>query len=423
VPEVVVPRAERFAHRTARTAVTVTDAAGRPLPGREVVVAQASHEFVFGDIGFDLVPLANDETTVVPHPFGGASHHLERLGELYVDLFDAATLPFYWRTFEPERGRPDTARLMRAARWFRERGVAVKGHPLVWHTMAPTWLIDMPDDEVLTQIRGRIVRDVTAFAGVIDTWDAINEAVILPVFTAEPNAVTRLAAREGRVAMARLAFETARQANPQATLLLNDFDLSEDYLRLVEECLAAGIRIDALGLQSHMHQGYWGEEKTQRVLDRYRGLGLPLHWTETTLLSGDLMPAHVVDLNDYQVASWPSTPAGEERQADEIVRHYTTLFADPAVQAVTYWGLSDDGAWLGAPSGLVRADATAKPAYEALHRLVKGEWWLPATSVRTDDAGRFVLDAYRGRYEVRVGSTSAPFDLTTVGEVVVTLDA
>ena len=116
---------------------------------------------------------------------------------------------------------------------------------------------------MLDAIRARITREVTDFAGAIDTWDPINEAVIMPVFEAEENAITRLAQREGRVGMVRLAFDTARRANPKATLVLNDFDLSPEYEHLIEDCLEAGIRIDALGLQSHMHQGYWGEEKTR----------------------------------------------------------------------------------------------------------------------------------------------------------------
>jgi GH35 family endo-1,4-beta-xylanase len=149
-----------------------------------------------------------------------------------------------------------------------------------------------------------------------------------------------------------------------------------------------------------MHQGYWGEEKTQRILERFARFGLPLHWTETTLVSGHLMPPEIDDLNDYQVPEWPSTPEGEERQADELVRHYRTLLAHPSVQAITYWGLTDDGSWLGAPAGLVRADGTTKPAYDELRARVKGEWWLPETTVRTDDAGRFTLDAYLGDYTV-----------------------
>ena len=195
--------------------VTVTDADGRPLADAVVRVAQRRHAFMFGNIGFDLIPLANGEAEFQRNVFGGARRNLERLGELYIELFNTATLPFYWRDFEPERGRPDTTRLLTTARWFTARGVAVKGHPLVWHTLAPQWLLPLPDDEVLDAIRARITREVTDFAGAIDTWDPINEAVIMPVFEAEENAITRLAQREGRVGMVRLAFDTARRREPE----------------------------------------------------------------------------------------------------------------------------------------------------------------------------------------------------------------
>ncbi len=420
--EIVVPRQASYAHRGARATVTVTGPDGRPLAGAEVQVAQRRHEFAFGNIGFDLIPLANGESHFERNFFGGAQENLERLGELYVDLFNTATLPFYWRSFEPEAGQPDTARMAATARWFTDRGVAVKGHPLVWHTLAPEWLLPLSEDEVLDTVTARVTRDVTDFVGLIDTWDAINEVVIMPEFTAEENAITRLARREGRVGMVRLAFETARAANPDATLLLNDFNLSARYEQLIEECLEAGIRIDALGLQTHMHQGYHGEERTLEVIERFARFGLPLHFTETTLVSGHLMPPEIVDLNDYQIPSWPSTPEGEERQADELVRHYTTLFGHPAVHAATYWGLTDDGAWLGAPAGLVRTDGTPKPAYEALKALVKGEWWLPETTVQTDEDGRFELDAFVGEYVVRAAGDEATFALgVDVPEVTVRL--
>lgn len=211
----------------------------------------------------------------------------------------------------------------------------------------------------------------------------------MPVFDneAEQNAVTRLCRRLGRIPMVRLAFDEARRADPGMTLVLNDFDMSTAYECLVEGVLEAGIRVDAIGLQSHMHQGYWGEERMLAVLDRFSRYGLPLHITETTLLSGELMPPEIEDLNDYQVPSWPSTPAGEARQADQVVRHYRTLLSHPSVEAVNYWGLTDEGAWLGAPVGLVRSDGTKKPSYDALHGLVKDEWWLAETTVRTDGEG------------------------------------
>ncbi|MFT2689811.1 endo-1,4-beta-xylanase [Clavibacter zhangzhiyongii] len=246
-------------------------------------------------------------------------------------MFDTATLPFYWGRFEPVRGEPDTERLLTTARWLRERGIDVKGHPLVWHTVTAPWLLDLPLDEVERVQRERIRRDVGDFAGLVDTWDAINEAVIMPVFDREDNGITRLAAARGRLAMVRMAFEEARAANPAATLVLNDFDLSPAYEELIEEVLGAGIEVDAIGLQTHMHQGYRGEEQVLGIVDRFARFGLPIHMTETTLLSGDLMPPEITDLNDFRVTSWPSTPAGEERQADEIERHYRSLVGHPAV--------------------------------------------------------------------------------------------
>ena len=114
----------------------------------------------------------------------------------------------------------------------------------------------------------------------------------MPVFRNERhrNAITRLARERGRIATVRLAFEEARATDPAATLLLNDFDLSTAYECLIEGVLEAGIHVDAIGLQSHMHQGYWGEEKTLAILDRFSRYGLPIHMTETTLVSGALMP-------------------------------------------------------------------------------------------------------------------------------------
>lgn len=418
---------EPLAHRVREVTLTLRRPDGSPLAEREVVVAQRRHEFAFGCIGFDFVAHAGAAAPAgadAHEVFGGASPtSASRLEDLWFGVFDTATLPFYWRGFEPVRGRPDTARLLAAARWFVERGARVKGHPLMWHTLAPGWLLDLPIDEVERVQRDRITREVRDFAGVVDTWDAINEVVIMPVFTAEENAISRLAAVRGRVETVRIAFETAREANPEATLLLNDFDMSVAYERLVEEVLAAGIRIDGLGLQSHMHQGYWGEEKTRRVLDRFARFGLPLHLTETTLVSGHLMPPEIDDLNDYQVPSWPSTPEGEQRQADELVRHYRTLLAHPSVQAATYWGLTDEGAWLGAPAGFVRADGTPKPAYEALRALVRGEWWHAPATLRTDAAGRVRVSGWRGDYGVEVDGVATPFVVGASDEVEVQLPA
>ncbi len=403
--------------RTVDATLVVRGADGSLLPaGREVTIAQRRHAFLFGSTGFDAIRLVNGELD------GAERERVEQIYGHWFELFNAVTLPFYWGRYEPRQGKPDAERLAATARWFRDLGVITKGHPLTWHTLAPGWLLDLPPDEVERQQRARIRREVTRFAGLIDTWDAINEAVIMPRFEAEENGITRLAKVLGRVGMVRLAFEEARAANPRATLLINDFDLSEEYEALIAACLDAGIAIDAIGIQSHMHQGYWGEERTGDILERYARFGLPLHWTETTIVSGRLMPPEIVDLNDYQVDDWPSTPDGEERQADEVVRHYRTLFAHPAVAAITWWDPAD-GAWLNAPAGLLRKDGSPKPAFDALRALITGEWWLPQTELPIDEDGRVRLRAVPGTYSISDGPQSADLEIRGAEPVTVTLEA
>jgi endo-1,4-beta-xylanase len=391
--------ADPYAHRKGEVTLTLLGPDRQPLADRVVTVAQRRHAFAFGNIGFDFVPLVGG-----PGPgevFGGATGlDLDALGDLWLNLFNTATLPFYWGRYEPRSGHPDVDRLTATARWLADRGVTVKGHPLVWHTVQPDWLLGLPLDEVESLLRRRIRDLVSGFAGTIDLWDAINEVVIMPVFTNGENAITPLAWERGRIAMVRMAFEEARAANASATLVLNDFDLSSAYECLIEGVLEAGIRIDALGLQTHMHQGYHGEDHMRRTLDRFARFGLPLHMTETTIVSGHLMPAHIDDLNDYQIPDWPTTEEGEARQAEEIVRHYRSLVEHPAVQSINYWGITDDGAWLGAPVGLVRKDGSRKPSYGALESLIKGEWWLPPTEMRTGPDGTLAVRGFFGDYTV-----------------------
>ena len=414
-------------HRVATASLTVLDLDGRPLADADVVVAQRRHQFLFGNIGFEFIPLANGEIGAVekdeadedepedaraesPNVFAATrADQTEALADLWFDLFNAATLPFYWAGFEPEPGHPDTRRLLRTAQWFQDRGVVVKGHPLVWHTLTAPWLLELSNPQIERAQRERIRRDVADFAGVIDMWDAINEAVIMPVFENGDNAITRLARERGRIFMVRMAFEQARAANPSATLVLNDFDLSSAYECLIERVLEAGIRVDAIGLQTHMHQGYRGEEYMERMLDRFARFDLPLHMTESTIVSGHLMPAEILDLNDYQIPEWPTTPEGEARQADEIARHYRSLVANPAVQAINYWGVTDDGCWLGAPVGLVRKDGSVKPSYLALEHLIKGEWWLPPTPLRTDSQGEIRVRGFYGDYRAILGDDEVSF--------------
>ena len=399
-------------HRRARARSQLLNPDGSPAANRPVALDQRAHRFLFGCGAFDALAMLNvrDEAQKA---------FLEARMEKWLGLFNYGTLPFYWGRYEPVPGQTAEAPTMAAARWLKQRGVRAKGHPLCWHTVCADWLMQYSDEEILRRQLERIHRDVKAFRGLIDMWDVINEVVIMPVFDKYDNAVTRICKWKGRIPLVREVFAAAREENPGATLLINDFNTSEAYVILLEGLLEAGVKIDAIGIQSHQHQGYWGLEKLNDVLERYSRFGLPIHFTENTLISGDLMPGHIVDLNDWQVKEWPTTPEGEERQAREVAEMYSTLFAHPLVEAITTWDFHDD-CWLHAPAGLVRTDNSEKPAYNALKDLIHGAWETHLSLV-TDAEGRVDFTGFKGDYAVALDDRRAEIALDGDGEQTVKL--
>ena len=379
---------DRFAHRKGTKTLSLTDVAGGNRP---VTVKQIRHSFLFGCSEFSTLPYVNKE--MEPAAAAGA----EKRFNYMTDLFNSVTLPFYWGWYEPEQGKPDQTRTENAARWLKERGMVLKGHPLCWHAECAPWLLSMSNDEIFKTQLARIRRDITAFKGLIDMWDVINEAVIMPVFNKYDNGITRICQARGRIKLIRDLFAEARSASSAATLLINDFDTSVAYDILIEGLLEAGVPIDVIGIQSHMHQGYWGVERTEEILGRFSRFGLPLHFTEVSLVSGDIMPPEIGDLNDFQVKSWPSCPQDETRQAEETAMFYESLFAHPLVQSVTWWSFMD-GLWLGAPSGLLDKNSEPKPAYRALHKRIKGDWWSGEQQLSTDGNGEITVSGFKGDY-------------------------
>ena len=389
-------------HRKAHAHLRFIQADGSPLAGARVTVDQTGHRFLFGCGGFDAVAIMKTQDEE-------KRAFLQARMEKWLRLFNYGTLPFYWGRYEPTEGQTAFAETMAAAKWLREKGVQLKGHPLCWHTVCAPWLMQYSNEEILRRQLARIRREVNAYKGVIDLWDVINEVVIMPEFDKYDNAITRICKEKGRIGLVKEVFAAARESNPDAVLLINDFNTSAAYENLLEGLLEAGVPIGAIGIQSHQHQGYWGLEKLNDVLERFSRFGLPIHFTENTLISGEIMPAHIVDLNDWQAERWPSTPEGEERQAREITEMYSVLFAHPLVEAITSWEFNDGG-WLKAPAGLVREDNSEKPAYHALQRLIHKDWETHEALI-TDSEGQLSFAGFKGDYVLTVNGQSVTLNL------------
>jgi GH35 family endo-1,4-beta-xylanase len=386
-------------HRKADAVVVVVDAQGRPVPGAEVEVEQTRHAFRFGCNIFlwGRVGSPSDEAAY---------------RERFAEVFNYATLPFYWPTYEPRAGEPDHANREEVARWCREHGIEPKGHPLAWNDADPRWLPDDPAEVRRLQM-ARIDDIVARFRGLVTIWDVVNEATHFErdeSWQRSPK-ITAMWDQTGRVPFILECFRHARAANPEATLLINDYRVDRQYARLLQDLIDSSggtAPFDVIGLQSHMHREVWDDAQAWEVCERFARFGKPLHFTELTILSGE--PGWERAQRDR--TPWPSTPEGEIRQADEVERIYTLLFSHPSVEAITWWDFSDRGAWQRAPAGFLRADLSPKPAYDRLRDLIKNRWWTRA-SLDTDASGRAPLRAFLGDHAVTVrydGRTAtAPF--------------
>ncbi len=373
-------RIEKF--RKGRAVLTLVGPDGNPLAaGLTARVEQSRHQFLFG---CNIFKLGRCRT-----PQDNAAYE-----KRFADLLNYATLPFYWWNYAREAGKPDDTRTDQIVRWCKAQSVTTKGHPLAWNWGEPRWLPEDPIEAMEAQF-DRISRCVRRFQDDIEIWDVVNEATHYDRPKAKRDAprLTEAIRRMGVGPYVRKAFTVARQANPDATLVINDYRTDPAYVekvisRLVDD--AGKPLYDVIGIQSHMHGGYWGAARTWEVCERFAKFGKPLHFTELTIVSGPRTSG-----------GWRTTPEGEKRQAQQVAEFYTILFSHPAVEAITWWDFTDQGAWQGAPAGFLRRDMTPKPVYHGLRRLIKEKWWT-RTQCTTEAGGVGQFDGFYGRYKIAV---------------------
>lgn len=368
-------------HRKSDVLLLLRDAQGKPVTRATVAVEQTQHDFLFGCNFFMFGRLGDPDRE-------------EAYRARFSAVFNYATLGFYWSTYEARQGRPNYDYTDRVVEHCSRHGLTCKGHPLVWDNPAgsPAWL---PEDnaEIQRLSQARVRQIVTRFKGRIEFWDVVNEPTHLP----EERNRTRMAQwgrAVGPVEYTAQHLKVARDANPAATLLVNDYRLDMPYYRILERLREGGKPLlDVVGLQSHMHGGVWPLRRVWDTADMYARLGLPVHFTETTILSGS---------RGGSGRGWAdTTPEGEIRQAEQTARFYMALFAHPAVKAITWWDFSDAGAWQRAPAGWLRRDMTPKPVYERLHQLIRRDWWTRLKAA-PNAQGQVSLRAIHGTHRVTV---------------------
>ncbi len=237
-------------------------------------------------------------------------------------------------------------------------GMFIVGHALVWHSQLPAWFtVDAQGNEVtrdvlIARMKDHIFTLMERYKGRVHGWDVVNEAFEDDgSFRQSP--FYRIIGEE----YIQMAFEFAAQADPGAELYYNDFSTAapgkrEAIVSLVQNLQAAGVRIDAVGMQGHITMDFPTPEAFEKSLLAFAAQGVDVMITELDLsvLPSVTRSADIGARVRYDSELDPYTqglPEAAAKKWESRLESFFDVFIrnSDKISRVTLWGISDKDSW------------------------------------------------------------------------------
>ena len=288
---------------------------------------------------------------------------------------------FKWSGIQPQHTAPNYSNFENAVRWTQKVGWDLRAHTLLWggndaHS-TPDWVRSLPTPKAITDTcKMRVQREVSRYKGVVKEYDVINEPL-----TGHADWLRKTVGDS----ILWNCFKWAREADPDARLYINDYNVeynwgqAVEYRDLIKRIIANGGPVTGVGIQAH----FWdccrpNVDELVKNLNIIAQAGLPMRLTEY---------------------DW-GTNLTEKQQVDDFVKVLTVAFSHPSINGMISWGLSDDGAWR-ENTGFFTAKHKPKLAADTLLFYTQKKW---ATNFDAAIAGETPLNfkAFYGDYEIEV---------------------
>jgi len=224
-------------------------------------------------------------------------------------------------------------------------GQLVRGHTLLWHSQAPRWFFvdgeGLPSKEVmLERIRTHVSTVADHYKGHIDSWDVVNEAVA-DDGTLRNSPYLQAVGSEEYIAE---AFYAAREADPEAKLFINDYNVSfsgakqDRLIQLVKDLKGQGVPIDGVGLQMHISLGHPPVSDVETAIERFAALGVEVQVTELDIS---------VYANDQEGAKEADREIllNQANKYKDLFDMFTRQYEKGNLSMVMVWGLDDAHTW------------------------------------------------------------------------------
>jgi len=285
----------------------------------------------------------------------------------------------------------------RFVQFAEKHGMIMRGHTLLWHNQVPDWFFTDPDDpskpatreKLLERMENHIKTVVGRYKGKIHSWDVVNEVI------SDSNGLrgTSEGSRWKEIIgdmdgdgydsdYIELAFKFAREADPNAKLIINDYGLEAagrkrtDMYDLIKRMLQKGIPVDGVGLQMHISVYSPSVKEIEECIELFASLK-------------EYNPDFTVEVTEMDVSVYRWMEQKKEI-TDELLEmqaeKYRDIFEVFKRQArkgnlsmVVLWGIADNDSWLhnfpipgrGDAPLLFDTKLQAKPAYWAIINGIK----------------------------------------------------
>lgn len=286
-----------------------------------------------------------------------------------------------------EKGKFTFERADRIIDFAQKHDIKVVGHTLCWHQQTPAWMFQKPDktplsrDEALANLKTHIETVMQHFKGKVIGWDVVNEGIADDPKQYIRDTPARRAIGDDFIIK---AFELAHAADPDVELYYNDYNIDAPYkrdraLRLIRDLKAAGVRLDAVGIQGHWLLNSPPASEVDEAITAFAKEGVKVMITEMDI---DVLPRKSAGAEISATEKEGFDPYKNGIPADILkqqAKRYGELFAvfmkhREHITRITLWGIDDGRSWLN--NWPVRGRTNypmlwdrqlkSKPAYEAV---------------------------------------------------------
>ncbi|KAF6746872.1 glycosyl hydrolase family 10 protein [Ephemerocybe angulata] len=264
-----------------------------------------------------------------------------------------------WSRIQPKEGEFHFEGADAVFDWAVANKKLIRGHTLIWHQNIPEWVNAITDKTKLTEVIQEHIRQVAGrYKGHVYAWDVVNEP-----FEEDGHFRNSVFWRVLKEDFFDVAFHAAREADPNAKLYLNEYNLDyagpkiDALLALVDRLQKRGVPIDGIGSQAHLTLGKAGSVPTQLL--RLAATGLDISLTELDIR----IPRPVTDAKLMQ----------QQAEYELVVKACVDI---PNCVGITLWGVSDRNSWVNATLPQFESpllwdkDYKRKAAYRGLEALL-----------------------------------------------------